>query len=278
MSIFLKILIVFSLFLSKTSLGQKKGMQTGMDSPFVLIKSFSGDIVNVALDNLDNIYLISSTGSVKKLGTGGDSLGVYNQVKNSGQPYSIDVSNPLKILLFYKDFSTVVVLDRYLAVRTSIDLRRKNILQPGAVALSYDNNIWVFDEYDNKLKKIDEQGNLLLETPDLRSALNQTVQPQRIINDDGSVYLTDTTHGVFVFDNYGSFRKKLAVNKWQSIEISRTNIVSIQNGFISIYNPTTFVEKKQRLPAFQPYLNAFTHSNKFVLLSKDSVQIYRTGF
>lgn len=248
------------------------------DSSYILVKTFTGDIVNVAIDNLDNIYLFSSTGQIKKLSPGGDSLSVYNQVRNFGQPFSIDVSNPLKILLFYKDFSSIVVLDRFLAVRATIDLRRQNILQPTAVGLSYDNNIWVFDEYDSKLKRIDEQGNLLSETPDLRVAIHQSISPQRILNDNKTVYLADTTNGIFVFDNYGTFRRKVPLTKWQSLEVFQNSILSIQNGFISIYDPATFVERKQKLPTFQPYISAFTHANRFVLLRKDSVQIYRTAF
>ena len=244
----------------------------------MLVKTFTGDIVNVSIDNLDNIYLTSSTGQIKKLSPAGDSLAVYNQVRNFGQPHSIDVSNPLKILLFYKDFSNVVVLDRFLSVRTSIDLRRQKILQPTAVGLSYDNNIWVFDEYDSKLKRIDEQGNLLSETSDLRIAINQSISPQRILNDNKTVYLADSVYGIFVFDNYGTFKKKVPLTKWQSLEVHQNHIISIQNGFLSIYDPATFVERKQKLPLFKPYLSAFTHASRFVLLSKDSVQIYRTGF
>lgn len=248
------------------------------DSSFVLVKTFSGDIVNVAIDNLDNIYLTSSTGQIKKLSPSGDSLAIYNQVRNFGQPFSIDVSNPMKILLFYKNFSSIVVLDRFLSVRATIDLRKQNILQPTAVGLSYDNNIWIFDEYDSKLKRIDEQGNLLSETSDLRIAINQSISPQRILNDNKTVYLADTANGIFVFDNYGTFRRKVPVTKWQSLEVFQNHIVSIQNGSISIYDPATFVERKQKLPPFQPYISAFTHANRFVLLNKDSVQIYRTAF
>ena len=272
MRAFINIAVLLSLFYADAS------AQKDIDSAFALTKTFTGDIVGVSLDNLDNIYLISSTGQLKKLSPAGDSLAVYNQVRNFGQPHSIDVSNPLKVLLFYKNFSSIVVLDRFLSVRTTVDLRRQNILQPTAIGLSYDNNIWVFDEYDSKLKKIDEQGNILSETPDLRNALNQSLSPQRIINDNKLVYLADTANGIFVFDNYATFRRRLALNKWQSLEIFENRIITTQSGTISIYDPATFMERKQKLPSFTPYLHAFTHGNKFVVLIKDSVQIYRTAF
>src|SRR5829696_3373684 len=155
---------------------------------FLLVRTYQGDIAFAAMDNLENLYIISSTGQIKKFSPAGDSMGLYNQVRNFGKLYSLDVSNPLKLLLFYKDFSTVVVLDRFLANVSAIDLRKHGILQPGAIGLSYDNNIWVFDEWDNKLKRINEQGNRLLETADFRSIFNEGLSPQKIINDNGLVY------------------------------------------------------------------------------------------
>ena len=147
------------------------GAQT--DSSFTLVRTYTGEIADAALDNLGNLYIVSPGGQIRKFNAAGDSVAIYNQVRNSGKLFSIDVSNPLKILLFYKDFSSVVVLDRFLSAITTVNLKKYSILQPTAVGLSYDNHIWVFDEYDSKLKKIDEQGNLLLETSDFRTALNQ---------------------------------------------------------------------------------------------------------
>ena len=132
------------------------------DSSFLLLRSYTGDVTGVALDNLDNLYVVSSTGQLKKFNNRGDSVGVFNGMRAYGKLQAIDVTSPLRPLLFYKDFSTVVILDRFLANRASLDLRKHNILQPTAIGLSYDNNLWVFDQYDSKLKKVDEGGNLLL--------------------------------------------------------------------------------------------------------------------
>ncbi len=78
---------------------------------------------------------------------------MYIDVKRYGKIYSIDASNPLKILVYFRDFATIVVLDRLLTVRNTIDLRKQNIYQAQAVATSYDGNIWVYDELESKLKK-----------------------------------------------------------------------------------------------------------------------------
>jgi hypothetical protein len=249
------------------------------DSSFILVKDYKGDIADAVLDNLDNLYIISSQGQIKKFNANSDSVAIYNQVRKYGQLTAIDVSNPLKPLLFYKDFSTVVILDRLLANRLTLDLRKFSILQPGAIGLSYDNNIWVFDEYDSKLKKIDEQGNLLLETPDFRSIFGKSITPQKIINDNGFVYLADTAQGVYVFDNYGAYKKKFDVKRWGSIDVINGTIIRTSKDEIIVYNPATYSDVTKKIPSFfQPYIHSFTVSNKLVTFNNTGLRIYRFRF
>lgn len=264
-------LIILSFFLlAKNSIGQKATQDS-----FVLVKTYSGDISNVAMDNLDNLYILSSTGQIKKYNPAGDSVGVYNQVRNFGKIPSMDVSNPLKILLFYKDFSTVVILDRFLSNQSTLDLRKFSVLNPSAIGNSYDNNLWVFDEYDNKLKKFDEQGNKLLETPDFRNIFGYSFSPQKIINDNGLVYLADTSNGIFVFDNYGSFKKKLPVKNWQAIAVANNNIISTSNETVTVFNATNQLQTQRKIPFFKPYLHSFITPSKLVNFSNNTVQVYQ---
>ena len=98
------------------------------DSAFQFIKTIKGDFTYFNVDNLDNVYLLTKNNQLKKLNENGDSLAVFNDVKRYGNPDYIDVTNPLKTLLYYKNYSTVVVLDRLLTQRNSINLRKQNIL------------------------------------------------------------------------------------------------------------------------------------------------------
>src|SRR5215212_11777449 len=84
------------------------------DTAFRLVKTFPGEIADAAIDNLSNVYILTVTDQLKKYNASGDSLAVYNNVRKYGKVYSIDVANPLKVLLYYKDFSSIVVLDRLL--------------------------------------------------------------------------------------------------------------------------------------------------------------------
>jgi hypothetical protein len=264
------LIIPFLVLLLQSSFAQKPRSDS-----FVLVKTYSGNIADVAMDNLDNLYIVSSTGQIKKLNATGDSVGVYNQTKNYGKLYTIDVSNPLKILLFYKDFSSIVILDRFLANQSTIDLKRYSILNPSAIGNSYDNNVWIYDDYDNKLKKIDEQGNKLLETADFRTVFNQQISPHKIFSNNGLVYLADSINGVFVFDNYGSFKKNIPVKNWQTIAIANNNILSTNNETLSVFNSSTQMQVQRKIPFFTPYVHSFITPSKLVSFSNNSIQIYQ---
>ena len=229
-----------------------------------------------SVDNLDNVYLVSASGHIKKLDARGDSVAVYNQQKKYGELTDIDVSNPLKPVLFYKDFSTVVVLDRWLAEQATIDLRGSGILQPAAVGLSHDNQLWVFDSWDNKLKKIDEQGKLLLETTDLRTLFSTAISPQQILRDNGLVYLVDSLHGVYVFDIYGTFKKKLPAPPSSSVGVYNNLIFYTTPSVVVIEDPASFRRKEITLPISSViYVHAQTVLNRLLLWNEKEVMIYR---
>ena len=145
---------------------QRSAQQT--PSAFTLTLTLSQDIVDFTVDNLGNIYVLNSDNQLKKLGPKGDSLAVFNDVRRYGKITRIDVTNPLKILVYYREFTTVIELDRFLNIVNTVDLRKQNILQAKAVALAYDNNIWVYDELDAVLKRIGDDGSLLDQTTDFR--------------------------------------------------------------------------------------------------------------
>ena len=242
---------------------------------FTLQRRFRTDVVQLAVDNLDNLYVLSSTGQLKKFNAQGDSVGVYNQAKRLGKLYTLDVTNPLKLLLFYKDFSTIIILDRLLTYHGTIDLRKINIIQTSAVGLSYDSNIWLFDEYENKLKKINEQGNVQLETPDFRTLFPDAVRPQQILDQNGTVYLYDPKSGLYLFDYYGAFKKKLPITGWLSLAVFNNYITGIQDNSIQYYNTSTLISGSHKLPVvLQPSDNFKMSNRKLLLWSKDSVSIY----
>ena len=245
------------------------------EESYKLVASIVGDVADFTVDNLDNVYVLTSTDRLKKYNANGDSVAVFNNVRRFGKVSMIDVSNPLKVLLYYKDFSTIVILDRLLAVQRTIDLRLENIFQVNVIGQAYDNNIWLYDEGDSKLKKIDEAGKILLETPDFRLLFNQAPHIKNIYDQDGFVYLYDPDQNVFVFDYYGALRNKILISGWQDFKVAGKFIFGINNDTLHRYEINSFRLDNERLPV--PLKNSlkvnFT-SSRLYALKKDLLEIY----
>lgn len=234
-----------------------------------------GDYSFMDVDVLDNLYLITAGNSLKKIDARGDSVAVFNDVKKYGNPSLIDVSNPLKILVYYKNFSTVVILDRLLTLRNSINLRKMNIFSVKTLATSYDNNIWLFDEQDFKLKKIDDDGKVLQETTDWRLLMDAVPLPEQIIDRENFVYLYDEQKGFFIFDYYGSFKNNLPFLHWKHTAISGNKIYGFFDSRLYSYELKTLSLKDYIIPAFfENYADIKTMNGKVYLLKKDGVEIY----
>jgi len=226
-------------------------------------------------DDLDNVYLLNSKNQLKKLNSKGDSVAVYNDVKRFGKATLIDVSNPLKILLYYKNFGTVVVLDRFLQLKNIIDLRKQGIFQAKTIGQSYDNKLWVYDELENKLKKIDEDGKLLLETPDFRMLFNETVMPQTITDNNLNIYLYDSSKAVYVFDYFGALKHKILISRWQNFKVSGNYIFGTVVDTLYRYEIKNFRYDEWPVPAQLSESRSFSFSStRLYALKKDGLEIF----
>jgi hypothetical protein len=240
------------------------------DTGFHLLKVLKGDIINFTVDNLDNIYILTSRNQVKKFNSNGDSVGLYNDVKKFGQASLIDVSNPLKVLLYYRDFATVVMLDRFLNAVNVVDLRKQNILQAKAIGQSYDNKIWVYDEMESKLKKIDENGMLIQETADFRLLLGKAISPVKIMDENKYVYLYDIDKGVFVFDYFGALKNGILIDHWKNLKVTDKYIFGSKNDSLYRYEIKTFLYDQWKMPAPISGSSAFNFtSDRIFALKKD---------
>lgn len=245
------------------------------DSSFQLVRTLKGDIADFTVDNLDNVYILTSRNQVKKFNANGDSVAVFNDVRKFGKATLVDVSNPLKVLLYYKDFATVVMLDRFLNVVNTIDLRKQNIFQAKAIGQSYDNKIWVYDEMENKLKKIDEDGKLLQETPDFRLIFTQSPSPSKIFDENKYVYLYDSTKGINVFDYYGALKNNILITRWQNLKVTGKYIFGSKADTLYRYEISNFVYDEWKMPEQISKSRLFNFSSaRLYALKENSIEIY----
>lgn len=219
------------------------------DSTFRLVRQIPLDAVDFAVDNLGSIYAITSDNQLRKYTAQGDSMAVFDEVRRYGTLTGLDVTNPLKVLLFYKDFMTVLALDRFLGRLYKLDLRTVGIQEANSVTLAYDNNLWVYDEQNAELKRISDGGQVLMASNDFRQLFNEEVNPVEIVDQDGLVYLNDPDNGIYVFDYYGGFKVKLSFTGVSGLRVFNKNIFGLRGESMWSYRPGTLQEKESPLPA-----------------------------
>jgi hypothetical protein len=218
------------------------------DTSIKLLREIPGEYVDFTVDNLGNIFLLDKGNQLKKLSPEGDSIAVYNDVTRYGTVYSIDASNPMKVLLYYRDFNTIVVLDRLLNPRTTIDLRKLNIFQARAICQSFDNAAWVYDEGEAKLKRVGDDGSLIDQTGDLRLQLDEAPSPSVMEDNDRLVYLYDSARGLLAFDYYGTLKSKIAFLGWQDFQVVGKYIIGRKGALLERYQLSTLQLDERSLP------------------------------
>ncbi len=276
-------LLLAGLCMVQLSCAQSKPIATSVNSSnlrietdaFKYVQFVTGTYNSFEVDVYGNMFVVTAGNQFKKISPIGDSISVFNDVKRYGNPSLIDVSNPLKILLYYKNFATAVFLDRLLTLRGSLNFRTSGIFAAKAVATSYDNQIWLFDEQDFTLKKIDELGKLLLSSNDLRNQIGVTPFASTIIDRENVVYVYDINQGFFLFDYYGAYKKTIAVTGWENVNVSGTVLYGFKEGKLCVYNSATLIEKQYDLPtAFLKNKILKAIGGKLYLLAEDGIYVF----
>ena len=235
------------LFLFILSLSNARAQR---DSLFIPARSYPGPAVDFSVDNLENLYIVFQNGQLKKLGPAGDSIAVFNDMRRFGKLYSFDATNPLKLLLYYKNFGTILILDRFLNLRSTLDLRKQNLFQVKAIGQAYDNNIWVFDEQEARLKRIGEDGRMVSQSTDFRMIFDSMPSPEYIVDQDKQVFLYDPQKGVYIFDYYGTFKSRIPFTGWTDFMVINNTILGRDEKYLYRYEPGTLELKKFPIPDF----------------------------
>jgi len=246
------------------------------DSIPTMARLVAGSYVDFQVDNLGNIFVLTPENQLKKYNAAGDSLGVFNDVRRYGKIAYIDVSNPLKILLFYEEFGTIVMLDRFLNNVNSIDLRQLGFYQVTCIGLAYDNNIWVYDALAGKLNKISSDGTQINQTNDIRPFTDSVPEPVLLTDQGGLVYLFDPHQGAFVFDHYGGYQKLIPLKNWRHFSVINNTILG-WNGreFLKYGGKIPVEERKQIPPSYLPALKILIMPDFIYVLKTDGIHVYK---
>jgi hypothetical protein len=238
-----------------------------------LLYSVPGNATGFTTDNTGKLYVIKADNSLVRYNEKGDSTAAYNELRN-GRLTAVDALNPLKLVLYYGGFSRLVLLDRMMALKNSLDLRTLGITATTVVAASADGNIWIFDNLNSRLKKMDEQMNMLSESNDLRQELADVLQPVFMAEQDRKLYLCDTASGVFVFDRYGTYITTFPIKNCKQLQVFGDKLVYPSGTGLMVYDMISFKESRIDLPGTDDIKGVRVERGKLFIWRSNRVDVY----
>lgn len=200
---------------------------------------FSFKIDDFDVDVLGNTYIVRDA-ELKKYNDKLDLQSTYSNL-SLGAISSIDASDAMNLLIFYGDFAKVLFLDNTLSVKKSaISLSDLGFPNASLACLSYNNAFWIFDPSNQELIRINQFLGANDRSGNLNQIIHAEIEPNQLIESDNMVYLCDEKEGVFVFDRYAGFIKRLPFRGINDLQINENNSLTfIRKDTMFIYNMNT---------------------------------------
>lgn len=224
-------------------------------------------------DNLNNCYVVTDANELVKFDGNGDRQFAFSE-KGFGKLSFVDASNPLKILAFYPEFSTIIALDKTLSPIGNYNLQKIGIFRIGTICLSQDNNIWVYDEQDFRLKKIDVSMKIIQQSDDLNLLLQKNLKPNLMMERNNFIFMNDSTNGVLQFDNYATYFKTIPIKGIISFQLMGDRIFYFKENNFKSYNLFKLEEQTVLLPDSTGLLQTRIEKERFYLLKKNQLNLY----
>ena len=185
-----------------TSCGASKHQASDQKAVAYLIVHPSIRILDI--DPLGNLYILDANDRLSKYDTAGHLL--YHVVNNNlGQVHSLDVGNPFKTMVFYRDQQMILLYDRTLSEIQLFRLSDWDLHDITAACLSSDNAIWLFDGMNKVLLKTNQSGGAIVTSDPFDMIRPASTRPDFIHDMDHLLLLKEINQPVSVFDDFGKY-------------------------------------------------------------------------
>jgi len=193
-----------------------------------------------------------------------------------GELYNVDLINPLKILLFYKDTQTVVLLDNRLNESLRIDL---SSLSPyryfDHAALAGERRLWLFNTDADRVELYDYSLNtLILSTPAIKQ------DALKMLTDYNFCHIV-TPSGIVSYNNYGSKVGQMQQTGITLADLDFDQLVTYStDDFLSFtFNATKGLEKtepKWKIDQQDMPQSLYLKNGKLYIYSLNQLSVYTT--
>lgn len=247
---------------------------TGMAQWQPIRKVIRPNAVGVDVDPIGNYYLHTRT-EIFKYNPFDTLFSRYSELQNGGITF-MDVSNPMKITVFYAGVSKVLFLDNTLnPTFTPTDLYALQLETATLVCSSYDNGFWVFDAPSFSLTRVNSFGEVDRTVKNINQLTGiEELRPTALREKENLLHLADPNYGLFVFDIFGGFLKKIPLPGIADFSVIQKNIYYLRENRLYKFDTRLMEETSTALPHADIRQVRVEKDRLFVLTKESELFIY----
>jgi len=179
----------------------------------------------IGIDNFNNWYYVYQNILYKKKDT---SMVSYTNFQ-LGNITSVSINNPFNIIVFYRDYNTIIILDNHLNKKQQIYLGNNTITH---VSYAFADNIWMYNLDNQQLELYNYKSDIKIATTQPSAVL----QVKKLESNAKNVYFLDNVGNLSQFNNYGNlvnYDRNLAADR---IFVFGEKVVCLRNKVLFLKN------------------------------------------
>jgi hypothetical protein len=160
---------------------------------------------------------------------------------------AVDATNSFKLLFWYPDFQSVMLVDAALNELKTLNLNELQVGRATAFSMGDDGNLWILDGSNNQMVQFAvEQSNIrrVQSTPLSIAGL----QPTQMVVRQNLFYLNVPNRGILVFDRFGKLNRTLAITNASSFQVLENQIFYQKDNQVYRFHLQTLTDTPVALP------------------------------
>jgi len=186
----------------------------------------------------------------------------------------VDASNPMHILVFYRDFNQAVFLDRNLTQKSRpLSFTEIGIENAELVCSSSKGGIWVLNWLKRELVYIDNEMRIAFRKSLPVGVIPASQPPGFMTEDENHLYISFQGAGILQFDLMGNYRGLHPVDAALDFQVSRNDFLFVQLNKVNIYSPARHTRTVETGINMQ-ILSVRREGNNFFVFTGEEVVIF----